>query len=146
MNEEDYQLKKERAFQNKLKSLKRSQERRKDKPEYRLIECQRYIRLSNRRTLNLFCYSSNNTKRHELVKFLIYMHLRNAGHNVYTEPILENDKGRPDVMDCDSMIIYEVTYSETEEELNEKVKKYPECFEVIRIDAKEKFNSNALVI
>lgn len=98
------------------------------------------IRHSNRCGSHVNCfrgtYHSDKVDDHEDMKYLVYKTLRRWGHDVIVEPIFNNGK-RADVIDLTDGIIYEVTYSETVQELQEKVKSYPECFEIRRVDAKK---------
>lgn len=87
------------------------------------------VRVSNR-DLNVFKYFPNNTDRHEVAKFLVFMELRKLGKNVLIEPIFLNGK-RADIFCISDGTVYEVLHSETIQELNEKIKDYPAEVEVV---------------
>ncbi len=82
--------------------------------------------------------------RHEFIKFKVCWYLNKWGHDFITEARFLNNK-RGDVIDLNEGIIYEITYSETEEELSEKIEDYPETFEVRRIDANKDLKEKDLL-
>lgn len=148
MEQEKYQKLVERSKSNRLKSYRKHLINLQDKPEYRIRQALNTIRLSNRSGshLNYFKYNLNNSEEHEDTKFKIFKILRKNSIPVFIEPIFLENKGEADVLDCLNWIIYEVTFSETEERLNEKIKKYPDIFAVIRIDAKKQFEEKEIIV
>jgi len=95
---------------------------------------------------NLNCklnIKSGNTYEHELGKFNLAYYLASQGYDVYTEAILKNSKGIPDIVaikDGQGMII-EVLHSEKEKvkklDHNPKIDKYPEDFFFIEINSED---------
>ena len=147
MNEEKYQKLMERAKINRAKSYNKHLANLQDKPEYRLRTALNTIRISNRSGshLNDFRFNPNNSDEHEDTKYRIFKILRRNNIPVFVEPIFENDS-RCDILDLLNFICYEVTFSETEEKLKEKIKKYPDIFTVVRIDAKKQFEEKEILI
>jgi hypothetical protein len=81
--------------------------------------------------LNMFQYSSNNSKQHEHTKFLIFAMLRDKGYDVLVEP--EFKDFRPDLVCFDNNgngFIFEIVNSETEESIEKKKKKYSPNFDL----------------
>jgi len=81
----------------------------------------------------------NNTKEHELTKFLVCDKLKRLGYKVYTECRFENNCGRADIVAISEEgkgYIIEILCSETQERLNEKLNKYPIEFELITVFTK----------
>jgi len=82
----------------------------------------------------------NNTREHELVKFLICDKLKRRKFMVYTECRFVNNLGKPDIVcfspDGEPYII-EVLKSESEDRFNEKLCKYPIDFDVIPVRTKD---------
>ena len=138
MDEDKLAKLQERAKNNKIRSFNRSMANQQDKPQNRIRTALNTIRFSNRSGsyLNHFRYSPNNTDEHEDLKYEVFKRLRKLDRPVMVEPIFENGS-RADLLDGLKLRIYEITHSETEEQLKEKIKSYPDIFEVIRIDTKE---------
>lgn len=138
---------KERAKNSKIRSYKRHIINQQDKPQNRVRKALNTIRFSNRSGsyLNLFRYNSNNSDKHEDMKYKVFKYLRKLNIPVMVEPIFNNGFGKADILDCLNGIIYEITFTETEEELKEKIKKYPDIFEVRKIDVTKKFNEKMLL-
>ena len=62
----------------------------------------------------------------------ICISLKNSNHDFITEAIFNNNS-RADVVDLTDGVIYEILCSETEENFEEKIKKYPINFKVIKV-------------
>ena len=60
------------------------------------------------------------------------MELKDLGHMFVTEAIFNNG-GRGDIADLTSGEIYEILVSENEENFEEKIKKYPDEFKMIKV-------------
>ena len=90
-----------------------------------------YIRVSNRK-LNCLRWHNNETREHIIKKLDICRWLKEINHNFITEAIFDNNC-RADVIDLTDAVIYEVLVSEDENKFEEKVKKYPKGFEVIKV-------------
>lgn len=135
----------EKQKQRRQESYERHIVNLKAAPVYRLRECLDAIRVSNRSGshLNDFRYFPNNTDEHEDMKYAIFKELRKRGHDIFVEPIFTNG-ARADILDCSEQLIYEVRSTETIEELQEKIRSYPEIFEVVAIDANKKLDINDL--
>ena len=88
---------------------------------------------------NCFKYYKNNTKEHEMVKFQVYMKLIDLGYDVWIEPELKRNLGRPDILAINKnrAIIIEIMNTETEIEKNGKINKYPLEFELEFIKVKD---------
>ena len=89
------------------------------------------IRISNRK-LNCLRWYNNESRDHILKKLDICRWLKEIGHEFITEAIFVNG-GRADVVDLSDGVIYEVLVSEDESRFEEKVKKYPREFEVVKV-------------
>ena len=90
-----------------------------------------YIRVSNRK-LNCLRWHNNETKEHILKKLDICRWLKEIEHEFITEAIFLNNS-RADVVDLTDGVIYEVLVSEKESKFENKVKKYPEEFKVVKV-------------
>ncbi|MBU2633608.1 MAG: hypothetical protein KJ674_00015 [Nanoarchaeota archaeon] len=90
-----------------------------------------YIRISNRK-LNCLRWHNNETREHILKKLDICRWLKEIEHDFITEAIFNNGS-RADIIDLTDGVIYEVLVSEDESKFEEKVKKYPEKFRIIKI-------------
>ena len=90
-----------------------------------------YIRVSNRK-LNCLRWHNNESREHIIKKLDICRWLKEINHNFITEAIFDNNC-RADVIDLTDAVIYEVLVSEDENKFEEKVKKYPKGFEVIKV-------------
>ena len=90
-----------------------------------------YIRFSNRK-LNCLRWHNNESYSHILKKLDICIELRNSNHDFITEAIFINGF-RADIIDLTTGEIYEILYSESEEDFEEKIKNYPKCFRIIKI-------------
>jgi hypothetical protein len=117
--------------QSQRKCRERAQERQREKYFGVNLNLQ-HIRISNRK-LNCLRWGSNETKGHILKKLEVCIELKEIEHEFITEAIFVNG-GRADVIDLTEGVVYEVLVSEKEENFNEKIKKYPEEFEVVKIE------------
>ena len=93
------------------------------------------VRFSNRSGSHTGCVRifPNNTESHERTKFEICLFLAKAGKEFITEAIFEKG-ARADIVILDEGIVIEVLESETKEQFEEKVKKYPESLEVCGVN------------
>ncbi|MAG45614.1 MAG: hypothetical protein CMH63_02475 [Nanoarchaeota archaeon] len=87
--------------------------------------------MSNRK-LNCLRWHNNETREHIIKKLDICRWLKELGHEFITEGIFNNG-ARGDVIDLTSGVVYEVLCSEKEKKFEEKIKKYPEEFEVVKV-------------
>lgn len=94
------------------------------------------VRSSNRK-LNCIVIYPNNNFEHEDVKCQICNKLHREGWNFYTECIFLNNS-RADILVFQNGVGYciEVLHTETEEEFNEKIKKYPKILGVVKVRTK----------
>lgn len=92
------------------------------------------IRFSNRSGshINNLRFSLSESKAHIMKKLDICIDLMNKNHKFITEAIFDNGS-RCDVFDITSGTVYEILNSETDEEFEEKIKKYPQELEVVKI-------------
>ena len=90
-----------------------------------------FIRVSNRQ-LNCLRWHNNETREHIIKKLDICRWLKKINHVFITEAIFINSC-RADVIDLTSGIIYEILFSEKEDECNEKVMNYPDGFRIVKI-------------
>lgn len=130
---------KERQKQAKIRSYNRSIANQQDKPQNRLRMALRTIRFSNRSGSHINCIriNSNNSIEHESMKFNICYHLSKNNHNFMTEAIFNEQIGIADIIDLNSLVIYEIVNTESKQSLKDKVNKYPDIFEVIPLKAEE---------
>lgn len=92
---------------------------------------------------NVLRWSAGETKEHVLKKLEICMDLKEWGHEFITEAIFQNG-ARADVFDLTEGVVYEILCSETEAELEAKIKKYPRELNIMRVNAKsEEQKSNS---
>lgn len=84
------------------------------------------VRFSNRCGGHVNCirFSLGESWQHIAKKVEICCTLREMQHDFLTEALFLNGS-RCDVLDITEGVVYEILYSETEEQLAEKVKKYP---------------------
>ena len=90
-----------------------------------------HVRVSNRK-LNCLKWSSGESREHIIKKLDICRWLKELNHVFITEAIFL-DGSRADIVDLTASVIYEVVVSESEESFNEKVKKYPRIFRVVKV-------------
>jgi len=102
------------------------------------------IRLMNRHK-NALKFSKSESDPHIQMKLEICKWLKRNNKEFYTEAIFNDGSGRADVINADDEIIYEVYNSEKEKSLLEKSNKYPECFEIIFVDANQLFNEKLIL-
>lgn len=89
------------------------------------------IRIGNRK-LNCLRWHNNESRQHIIKKLDICIELKELKHDFITEAIFVNNS-RADVVDLSERIIYEILYSEEEKDFYEKIKKYPNCFRIIKV-------------
>lgn len=78
-----------------------------------------------RSKVNQFNENSNNSMKHEMAKFALYMYLRKLGHSVLVEGQLKGG-GVPDICDLSEGTIYEIYCTENIKKTKEKKSaKYP---------------------
>ena len=90
-----------------------------------------HIRVSNRK-LNCLRWHNNETREHIIKKLDICRWLKEIGHEFITEAIFNNG-ARADVIDLSDGVVYEVLVSEDEKKFEEKIKKYPSIFTVVKV-------------
>lgn len=146
MNPSKLKAVQERAKQNKIRSFNKHIARQKEKPVYKSRQYLNEIRISNRSGsyVNHFRYFPNNREEHEDRKYEVFKYLRKLKHELIVEAIFLNGS-RADILDLTTGVIYEVIFTETEEECQEKVKSYPDRFETRIIDAKLPFNKGDIL-
>lgn len=114
---------KKRAYEAHIRKLREKY--------YNVNERLQKIRVSNRK-LNCLRWYNGESREHILKKLEICIVLKNKGHKFLTEAIFENGS-RADIVDLTDGVVYEVLCSESEEDCDIKIEKYPEEFEVIKI-------------
>lgn len=80
----------------------------------------------------------NNTTEHELIKFQVGLKLKKLGGELYSEVDFVTG-GRADLVYIDlnsNGYIIEILNSETDKQFEEKLKKYPSNFEIIKVKVK----------
>ena len=92
------------------------------------------VRFSNRCGGHVNCirFSLGESWQHIAKKVEVCCSLREMGHDFLTEAIFLNGS-RCDVLDITEGVVYEILHSETDEQLAEKIKKYPETLAVIKV-------------
>ena len=90
-----------------------------------------HIRVSNRK-LNCLRWHNNESREHIIKKLDICRWLKEINHVFVSEAIFLNNS-RADIIDLTDGVIYEVLVSEKEDSFKEKIKKYPEEFEVVKV-------------
>lgn len=82
---------------------------------------------------------SNNSYLHERVKFDVAFKLKKLGFEIWSECRFEFGGGRSDLVAIKEGkgYIIEILHSETEEQFNLKKIKYPEEFEMIKVNVKD---------
>jgi hypothetical protein len=87
-----------------------------------------------RKDLNSIRLNTHNSILHEVAKTIVAFKLIQDGHTIITEATFKNGC-RADIFCLDTMSVYEVLASETEEEALTKVSNYPEEVEIHLIEA-----------
>ena len=90
-----------------------------------------HVRISNRK-INCLRWHNNESREHIIKKLDICRFLKENEHDFITEAIFLNGS-RADIVDLTSGKIYEILYSEKEEDCNIKIEKYPCEFEVVKV-------------
>lgn len=92
------------------------------------------VRFSNRCGSHMNCirFSLGESRQHIAKKVELCTMLREMKHDFLTEAIFLNGS-RCDILDITAGVVYEVLHSETEEQLAEKVKHYPEQLTVMKV-------------
>lgn len=137
----DYPLtRKEEVLNHKLFKLNQSRERNMVKrsnrleSKFKVLDAINELKFSSRSSRNHFIFYPNNSDLHEDVKFKIFKLLRRSGYDVFVEAEFKSG-GRADLIDASNCIIYEVLGTERDDDCNQKVMKYPDVFEIRKIDA-----------
>mgnify|MGYP001594696433 CR=1 FL=1 len=107
-------------------------------------EALRMLSLHYKVVLGAVRLNSGNTLAHEQRKFDVCWELARQGHEFVTEAVFESGK-RADVLDVTGLRVIEVLSSETEEECIEKVRAYPEMFEVLMVRANVPWNAGDIL-
>lgn len=146
MSPEEYERRKQKAHESRVRSFEKAKRKLKQSPGYRMREYLNLVRYTNRcgSKVNCFIYHPQNSDEHEDMKFQVFKQLRKWGHDVLVEPIFINGK-RADILDITEGVIFEIFFTETVEELAKKVESYPPTFEVRTVNATEKFNEKLLL-
>lgn len=122
--------------QSQIKCRRRAYERQREKlkEKYTYLENSNLIRFSNRcgSHINCFRFSLSENREHIIKKLDICIELMSKGHKFITEGIFSNGS-RCDVIDLTSGIVYEIMNTEDEKKFEEKIKKYPEEVEVVKV-------------
>ena len=125
----------EKIKESQVRCKKRAQKAHIDRLKekcYGLSSRLQYIRLSNRK-LNCLRWHNNESREHIIKKLDICRCLKRRNHIFITEAIFL-DGSRADIVDLTSSVIYEVLVSEKEESLEEKKKRYPKVFGIVKIN------------
>ena len=69
--------------------------------------------------------ADGSTDPHEDKKYALWKDLRRQGHDVLTEAVFTQGRGRADLVDLTDGSIFEVLHSESREECKKKAEKYP---------------------
>jgi hypothetical protein len=85
--------------------------------------------------VNCIRINSGNTIIHELAKFLYCESLAFGGYEFITEAVLENRRGRADIVNLDLGEIIELVHTEREKSIEDKAMVYP--LPIIKIDAQK---------
>jgi len=113
---------KKRAYEKQVKRLKE---------KYSGVNSRlQYIRHSNRK-LNCLRWHNNETRAHIIKKLDLCRWLKEINHTFITEAIFNNNS-RADLVDLSSGVIYEILFSEKDEDCDKKVKKYPENLKLLK--------------
>ena len=83
--------------------------------------------------VNCLRLNAHNSLEHERKKFELAFQALKEGRAFLTEAILEGRNGIADFVDLENMTITEVLHTETEEELKEKVKSYPDAVRIEKV-------------
>ena len=94
-----------------------------------------FVQPSEFSKVNHLKISKANSLEHEIKKAEIFTKLIHKGCNVLTEPMLLDNKNRPDILVLDSvpMICYEIVCSEKEESLMRKDRDYPFVLKIVEV-------------
>lgn len=147
MKQEKYEKLKRKARESKQRAYKKHLEKQKGSDWYKKKESLNELRFSNKSGSHINCFRGSvgaESPEHLDTKYKVWKKLREWEHDIIVEAIFKNGK-RADIIDLSEAIIYEITHSETEEELKEKTKSYPEVFEIRRIDANKEFEEDDLL-
>jgi len=87
---------------------------------------------------NVININTGNTVHHEQTKFRICYELQKQGIHYVTEARMGN-KGVADILVLDKAQIIEILASETEDEVKNKVKKYPSEIEIVSVRGWEEY-------
>lgn len=103
----------------------------------------KYIDLMRPQNKNCIKLNANNTDDHEFMKFQICRQLNKEHKEFITECIFKNNR-RADIVVLDDLKIIEILCSETTEQCKNKIKHYPDEFEIIMVNAKDEFNEKLI--
>ena len=148
MDQDKLKRMQEKQMANRQKSYERHLNRQKATDHlWRMRDFLNEIRISNRSSSHIGCFRGSpgaESDEHLDMKYQVWKQLKKWGHDVMTEVIFENGK-RADVIDMTDGIIFEILHTETVQELQEKVKDYPEIFEVRHVRAGQEFREELLL-
>ena len=122
---------KEKAQKNHLRKLKEK--------SFGVNERLQNVRISNRK-LNCLRWHNNETREHIIKKLDICRWLKEIKHEFITEAIFNNGS-RADVVDLTDSVIYEILVSEDESKLEDKIRKYPDIFTIIKVFSPNKIKN-----
>src|SRR3990167_7367651 len=97
---------------------------------------------SNGRKRDCVNLNTHNSLLHELIKFRMCFELQKRGIQYISEAKFTNQRGITDILILDFAQAVEIMVSETKEQLEYKVKKYPSELEVIAVKDWESFFNN----
>ena len=107
-----------------------------------LLEFRNNIKARLVRTLgvkeNIVIFNTHNSWQHELIKARICFELQKQGKRYITE-LKMGGKGIADIVVLDDARIIEILVSETLEQAEYKVRKYPSCVEVVAVRSHEEY-------
>jgi len=137
--EEKLKIKKNRVYQNKLKSYEKHKLKQTNKPDYVINQNMQKLRVSNRKFLKGF--SANNTDMHERLKFEAAWYCIKKGWDVCLEAIFTNGR-RADIYIPFLDTVIEILKSETPAECIKKLENYPNVSMNILLESKKGIKAN----
>lgn len=101
----------------------------------RINESLQQVRMSNKSGSHLNCIRlTNNNVRTKHTEEIISRCLEYIENDVpFMTEVIFNDNSRCDILLPSLKVIEEICYTETDERFSEKIKKYPDCFRVIKV-------------
>jgi len=123
------ELMKQSQLRCKLRAFRKHQEK-----QYALRNNLNLIRFSNRTGSHINCFRFNlsESREHIYKKLEVCIELMKENHKFITEAVFVDER-RADVFDLSDGVVYEILNSESDKGFEEKVKRYPEELEVVRV-------------